>query len=441
MPEAALTVLPVTGLGEIGAGDDLAAAIAHAAGWLADGDVLVVTSKVVSKAEDRLVPAPTDPAAREQARQEAIDGEAVGEVARRGRTRIVRTRHGLVLASAGVDTSNVPAGTLALLPVDPDASARRLRDGLRERLGVDVAVIVSDTFGRPWRLGLVDVAIGASGLAPTRDHRGQRDPYGNELELTEVAVLDELASAAELVKGKTAGIPAAVVRGYAGVGSGAGGAAALVRPLEDDMFALGTAEAVAAGRREAVARRRSVRRYADRPVPADALRRAVAAAVTAPAPHHTTPWRFVHVVTARKALLVAMREAWRQDLIGDGFSAESIERRLRRGDLLWDAPELIVPCLVADGAHPYPDERRANAEATMFHVAAGAGVENLLVALAAEGLGSCWVSSTLFCQDVVRQTLDLPPDWQPMGAVAVGYPLEDPPPRPPRDPESFLLTR
>jgi coenzyme F420-0:L-glutamate ligase/coenzyme F420-1:gamma-L-glutamate ligase len=440
VPEPGLTVLPVTGLGEVSAGDDLVRALADAAPWLADGDVLVVTSKVVSKAEDRLVPVPTEPVAAEAARQEAIDGESVGEVARRGRTRIVRTRHGLVLASAGVDASNVPVGTLALLPVDPDASAARLRDGLRARLGVSVAVVVSDTFGRPWRLGLVDVAIGAAGLAPLRDHRGEQDPYGNTLELTAVAVLDELASAAELVKGKTAGVPAAVVRGFTSVGA-PDGARALVRPLDEDMFSLGTEEARSSGRREAVSLRRSVRRFADRPVPAEVLRRAVAAAVTAPAPHHTTPWRFVHVVEAREKLLVGMREAWRSDLVGDGFSAESIERRLRRGDLLWEAPELIVPCLVADGAHPYPDTRRATAEATMFHVATGAGVQNLLVALAAEGLGSCWVSSTLFCQDVVRSVLDLPADWQPMGSVAVGYPLEDPPPRPPRDPGAFFLSR
>src|SRR5688572_24459411 len=151
---AELTVRPVTGIGEVEAGADLAALIAAAAPWLTDGDVLVVTSKVVSKAEGRLVPVPPDPGPdRDKAREAAIDEETVREVARRGPTRIVQTRHGLVLAAAGVDESNVDRSHLVLLPLDPDASARTLRAGLRDRLGVDVAVIVSDTMGRPWRLG------------------------------------------------------------------------------------------------------------------------------------------------------------------------------------------------------------------------------------------------------------------------------------------------
>ncbi len=438
---AALQVLPVTGLGEVRPGDDLAALLAAHAPWLADGDVVVVTSKVVSKAEGRLVPAGPD---REAARQAAIEAESVAEVARRGATRIVRTRHGLVLASAGVDTSNVGQDTLALLPDDPDASARALRAGLRAALGVDVGVLVSDTMGRPWRLGVVDVAVGAAGFAPLRDLRGTSDPYGNDLQMTVVADADQVAGAAELAKGKTAGVPAAVVRGLAGVGGEDGpGAAALVRPPEEDMFSLGTDEARALGRRGAVTGRRSVRAFADRAVPPRVIETAVAAAVTAPAPHHTTPWRFVHVAgpDVRAALLTAARNAWTADLRGDGFDEDAIARRLRRGDLLWHAPALVVPFLVRDGAHAYPDARRADAERTMFHVAAGAGVENFLVALAAEGVGSCWVSSTLFCPDVARAVLAVPDDWEPMGAVAVGYPAADPPPRPPRDTATFLLTR
>jgi coenzyme F420-0:L-glutamate ligase/coenzyme F420-1:gamma-L-glutamate ligase len=251
-PDGGLRIWPVTGIGEVRPGDDLAAIIGDAARWLADGDVLVVTSKIVSKAEGRLVDVPTDdPEEFERARQAAIDAESVREVARRGPTRIAQTRHGLVLASAGVDASNVERGWLALLPEDPDDSARRLRSGLRDKLGVDVAVVITDTMGRPWRLGLVDMAIGVAGLRPLRDHRGEIDPYGNQLQLTQQAVADELAAAGDLVKGKLTGVPAAVVRGLdpAMLADDAAGAAALVRPSNEDLFSLGTAEAREAGRR------------------------------------------------------------------------------------------------------------------------------------------------------------------------------------------------
>ncbi|MGW3853222.1 nitroreductase family protein, partial [Streptomyces fagopyri] len=168
------------------------------------------------------------------------------------------------------------------------------------------------------------------------------------------------------------------------------------------------------------------------------------AAVTAPAPHHTTPWRFVLVESprTRTRLLDAMLAAWQRDLADlDGWDETRIARRTRRGDVLRHAPYLVVPCLVMDGSHTYPDARRTAAEREMFVVAMGAAVQNFLVALAGEGLGSAWVSSTMFCRDTVREALDLPSGWDPMGAVAVGRPAAPPPARPLRSPEAFITTR
>ncbi|WP_306323755.1 MULTISPECIES: coenzyme F420-0:L-glutamate ligase [unclassified Streptomyces] len=423
----------VAGIPEVREGDDLAKLIAAAEPGLVDGDVLLVTSKIVSKAEGRIL--------RADDREAAIDAETVRVVARRGSLRIVENKLGLVMAAAGVDASNTPAGTVLLLPEDPDASAAAIRDGLRDALGVDVGVVVTDTFGRPWRNGLTDVAIGAAGVRVLDDLRGGTDAYGNPLSATVVATADELAAAGDLVKGKAGGLPVAVVRGLGtGVIDQQGGSAReLVRVARDDMFRLGTSEAV----REAVTQRRTVRAFTDEPVDPGAVRRAVAAAVTAPAPHHTTPWRFVLLESeaARGRLLDAMRDAWIEDLRRDGKSEESIAKRVRRGDVLRNAPYLVVPCLVMDGSHTYGDERRDAAEREMFVVAAGAGVQNFLVALAGERLGSAWVSSTMFCRDVVRRVLDLPESWDPMGAVAVGHAAGAPGVRPERVVSDFVEVR
>jgi coenzyme F420-0:L-glutamate ligase / coenzyme F420-1:gamma-L-glutamate ligase len=423
-----VTVVPVGGLPEITAGADLAGLIAEAATGLADGDIVVVTSKIVSKAEGRVVRA---------SREDAIDAETVRVVARRGQTRIVETRHGLVLAAAGVDASNTPPGTVVLLPEDPDSSARRLRKGLQDRLGVRLGVLVTDTLGRPWRTGQTDAAIGAAGVAPLVDYRGTADTFGTALEVTVAAVADEVAGAADLVKGKAAGIPVAVIRGLTDLVTEADGpgAQALVRAAAEDMFRFGSADVLAA--------RRTVRDFTAEPVDPAAVTRAIAAAVTAPAPHHSTPWRFVVLESAavRTALLDEMLAAWISDLRGDGFTGEQIARRVRRGEPLRRAPLVIVPCLHAEAAHRYPDDRRNAAEREMFVVAMGAAVQNLLVALAVEGLGSCWVSSTMFCRPVVTKALGLPDGWAPMGAVGVGRPAAPAPDRPPRNPAAFMITR
>ena len=422
-------VIALEGIGEVRAGDDLSELVASSYSGLRSGDVVVVTSKVVSKAEGRVV-ANTD-------RDEVIQLESVRTVAHRGSLRIVATRHGLVLAAAGVDASNTAPGTLVLLPIDPDESARRLRAGLRARLGVDVGVVVSDTLGRPWRRGQTDVAIGVAGLRAIDDLRGTLDTHGNRLEVTEIAVADELAAAAELVMGKASGLPAAVVRGLDHVVTVADGpgAAELVRTPDDDLFPLGTYDVIGA--------RRTIRDFTDSAVPMAAVEAAVADAVTAPAPHHTAPWRFVVVEgeQVRERLLGDMAAQWADDLRGDGFDDAAIARRLRRGGLLRRAPLLVVPCLVADGAHAYPDRRRADAEQAMFQVSMGAAVENFLVSLATRGLGSAWVSSTMFCPDVVRDVLRLAATWHPMGAVAVGYAAQAPAPRPTRPVDSYLVRR
>ncbi|MFG1942027.1 coenzyme F420-0:L-glutamate ligase [Nonomuraea sp. NPDC048826] len=418
-----LEVFGVPGLGEVRPGDDIAALLAGAD--VRDGDILVVTSKIVSKAEGRVREAPD--------RAKAIEDETVRVVARRGDTVIAQTRHGFVMAAAGVDASNTAAGTVLLLPEDPDASARRIRAGLGRRVGV----IVSDTFGRPWRHGLTDVAVGAAGVVPLADFRGGADTHGNPLNATVTALADEIAAAGELVKGKLDGVPVAIVRGLSHLvtDDDGPGARPLVRPADEDMFRYGS--------REVVFARRTIREFADRPVDPQAVRRAVAAGIAAPAPHHTTPWRFVLVESAetRVRLLDAMREAWIADLRGDGFTEESIAKRVRRGDVLRNAPYLVVPCLVMEGSHTYRDERRNAAEREMFVVATGAGVQNFLVQLAVEGLGSAWVSSTMFCRPVVREVLELPETWDPMGCVAVGHAAAPPRDRAPRDAADFTLVR
>ncbi|NUP53746.1 MAG: coenzyme F420-0:L-glutamate ligase [Catenulispora sp.] len=391
------TVHAVAGIPEVGPGDDVAAlidaALTGSGLGLRDGDILCVTSKILSKAEGRLM--------RADDREAAIDAEMVRLVARRGPTRIVQTRHGFVMAAAGVDASNTPAGTVLLLPADPDGSARDLADALRARYGVAIGVVVTDTFGRPWREGQTDVAIGCAYLDALVDHRGTTDVFGNELQVTAAAVVDELAAAGEVVKGKADGVPVALIRGLGELvrDEPGPGVRPLIRSAENDMFSLGTSEAM----REAVLRRRDTAEFTTDPVPGDVVRRAVAAAVTAPSPDGSEPWRFVLLEseTARKDFANALADS-------------ALER----------APYLVVPCRISD---------------TEFAAASlGAAVENFLVALSAEGWGATWraVDSA-----AVRNHLELPAEWEALGVVAVGKPAKAPLQEPPRDPSLFITVR
>jgi coenzyme F420-0:L-glutamate ligase/coenzyme F420-1:gamma-L-glutamate ligase len=232
-----LSIVPIVGVEEIRPGAELADLFARAAREqrtpIEDGDCLVVTQKVVSKAENRLVPLDPDDL---DARRTLVESESVRIVRRRGDLIISETRHGFVCANAGVDLSNVEHGWAALLPVDADRSAKHIRDALRARAGVEVAVIISDTFGRAWRRGLTDVAIGVSGIAAVVDLRETPDALGRVLHVTEVAVADEIASAAELVMGKAAGIPAAIVRGVDREWLRDGSVRELIRPAQEDLF-------------------------------------------------------------------------------------------------------------------------------------------------------------------------------------------------------------
>ena len=231
-----LSIIPVTGIGEIRPGDDLAAIIAEAADLadcgLLDGDVLVVTQKVVSKAEDRLVD--VDP---EIGHKPLVERESVRVLRRRGDLIISETTHGFVCANAGIDLSNVERGQAALLPVDSDRSARGVRDRLKARHGVDVAIVISDTFGRPWRRGVTDIAIGCAGIKAIADLRGTTDALGRELMVTEVAIVDEIAAAADLVMGKSKGVAVAIIRGLDPAWFGRGGVVdEIIRDPSEDLF-------------------------------------------------------------------------------------------------------------------------------------------------------------------------------------------------------------
>ena len=417
-----IEVLPVEGMPEVRPGDDLAAMLIAAlrGAGVRDGDIVAITSKIVSKAEGRLV--------RGEARTEAVVHETVRVVARRGDLVIAETAHGFVCANAGVDASNVDAGSLALLPLDPDASARSLREKLEAALGLaGLGVVITDTFGRAWRTGVVNVAIGCDGLPALVDLRGRPDDRGRELEATEVALADEVAAASGLAMAKDARVPAAIIRGLDRLNGDDSSARTLVRPPSEDLFRSSPLQALH--------ERRTLRAFGPGDVAIDALEEAVRAACTAPAPHHTRPWKFTVLTSqaARRGYLAAMAAAWRADLRGDGTSDDVIERRLAGSDaVLGAAPALIVPWLTLEASHRYGDAERSGAERDMFMLSGGAAIQNLLLALSAQGLASCWISSSIFCREEAREALGVGASWSALGTIACG-PMpegESPKPRP-----------
>jgi coenzyme F420-0:L-glutamate ligase / coenzyme F420-1:gamma-L-glutamate ligase len=428
-------VVPIRGIPEVAGGDDLAALIAealpHGGLDIREGDVLVVTQKAVSKAEGRLVP-------DGERKADWVAKETRRVVARRGGLLIAETSHGFVCANAGVDASNVAEGLLSLLPEDPDASAERIREGVRNLVGREVGVVVTDTFGRPWRRGLVNVAIGCAGLPPLVDLRGTLDHHGRPLEATVVALADEVAAAAGLVMGKTDRVAAALVRGLRPPRAArADRAGNLVRAPAEDLFRWSPLQAISS--------RRTIREFGEGDVPRDVLLEAVAAALTAPVPHgsrhrsHPWVWILLQPGPPRRRLLGAMAAAWRRDLAADGVSEATIARRVAGSDaILGEAPILAAPFLSLGAADDYPDPRRSEAERDMFLLATGAAVQNFMLALHAQGYASCWISSSLFCKEEAAEALGLGPEWLAMGSVACGPHPDEPPPRPPVDPSAHV---
>jgi coenzyme F420-0:L-glutamate ligase/coenzyme F420-1:gamma-L-glutamate ligase len=414
-------VVPVRGVPEIEPGDDLAAVLAPSLreSGVRDGDIVVVTSKIVSKAEGRVV--------HDADRAATVASATARVVGRRDDLVIAETSHGFVCANAGVDVSNLDAGSLALLPDDPDRSASSLRSGLRDRLGHEhLAVVITDTFGRAWRRGVVNVAIGCAGLPSIVDLRGRPDDRGRPLAATEVALADEIAAASGLAMAKDARVPVAMIRGVDRLAAANAPATALVRPADEDLFRSSPLQALHD--------RRTIREFGPGDVPKAVLEEAIGAACTAPAPHHSRPWRFsvLRSTAARRRYLAALAEAWRADLRADGTDEAVIDRRIARSDaVLGAAPVLIVPWLSLAAAHDYGDPERAGAERTMFLLSGGAAIQNLLLALSARLVASSWISSSIFCREEARAALGVGDEWLALGTVACG-PMPQGPGAPPR---------
>ena len=380
-------LIPVEGLPEVGPGDDLAAVLEPPlrAAAARDGDVIAVTQKVVSKAEGRL--------ARAADRIAVVAAETVRVVARRGELLIAETRHGLVCANAGVDASNVEEGVLSLLPEDPDASAEDLRLSLTTALGADLAVVITDTFGRTWREGVVNVAIGCAGLPALLDLRGLPDHHGRPMDTTVVALADEVAAASGLVMTKSARVPAAIVRGVDRTGAPDGVAHDLVRAPADDLFRESPLQSLHA--------REDTLAFGPDPVPRIVVEEGVRAALAS---------------LGDPILFVAI-------------DSPAGHRRLSTvPGVRPDAPTTILPC-VTEGSSRTLDVGRA--------------IQTLLAALHAQGVGSVWTPLPPESGELARDALDLAGAWTPVGMTSVGWPSEGgaPQPRPPIELDRILRWR
>ncbi len=392
-------------------GDDLGVLVANgirSAGLaVANGDVIVITQKVVSKAEGRVVAEPPDGKAA------VVAGEIRRVVARRGDLVIGETRHGFVCANGGVDASNVAEGFLALLPEDPDGSAERLRSCLAEAFGATVGVVITDTFGRAWRHGLVNVAIGCAGLPAVIDLRGTKDASGRLLEVTIVALADEVAAASGLVMGKADGVPVAIVRGLRLPEDAAPSPASLlVRAPGEDLFRESPLQAVQA--RGAGSRAR----FGPEPVPDEALLQAIRAAGAAS--DREVPDAPLFVVlrsrAARARLLASAGVQW----TAAGMA---------------DAPGLVVPFVRTDsGETGDAGFSEASGQRGSLLLRTGQALERLLLALRAQGLAVAWITSPGSRHDEIREALGLDEGWDPLGCVAAGWKVDADEPEPVFDP-------
>jgi coenzyme F420-0:L-glutamate ligase/coenzyme F420-1:gamma-L-glutamate ligase len=392
-------IIPIPGLPEIRTGDDLAGLIAdglRASDLEAvEGDIVVITQKAVSKAEGRVVPLPAEGKGR------VVAGETRRVVARRGDLVIAETRQGFVCANAGVDASNVAEGFLSLLPEDPDGSAERIRAGLQARTGIQFAVVITDTFGRPWRRGVVNVAIGCAGLPSLVDLRGTKDATGRVLEATVVALADEVAAASGLVMAKNAGLPAAIVRGVPAEGAVLP-AAGLVRGAGEDLFRESPLQAIH--------NTRPVTGFGRGQVPREALREAVEGGWP-----DGSEWLFVAVESSvarrRLASVLSLSGAIAPD-----------ER-----SLLEEGPLLMVPCRSTGslGMNVH-QEHGMGAAGERVLLSVGAAVERLMLALHTQRLASRWVAR-IAAPAEARDALGLDEGWAPVGCIAVGPPPEGEP--------------
>ncbi|MEX2532637.1 MAG: coenzyme F420-0:L-glutamate ligase [Nitriliruptoraceae bacterium] len=441
-----VSVIPVPSKTTFAYGIDLGDAIETALSrndlTLLPCDVLLVSSKVVSLTEGATVSRDTGDLTavrRDYARRDAHE-----IVADSPHVLITRTKHGFVAANGGLDASNVADQTqLLLLPEDPDRSAAALRQTLFARYNADIAVIITDTFGRPWRMGQTDVALGVSGMRPVRDERGATDLYGQVLDVTEAAIADALAGAADLVRHKASGTPFVLIRGLDPTlfdSTVDAGGQALIRDADRDLFRFGGPTAIEQG----LIQRRTVRQFeADQTVPDTVIEAAVRTAIQVAAPHHSQPWHFMTLTDAtRKTLLDQMATAWQKDLAQDGTAPEVIARRLKKSDaLLRQAPTLLVAFVDVAAADTYGDRRRQHAEHELFMLSGGAAIQNFQVTLAAHSAASAWISAPLFCADLIRSVLDVPGTYRPLGMLAVGYPANTPPVRAIPDVNLFFTRR